>query len=76
MDHKVREPARTCDIVSGITEDLLVSTSKFTNAGYVTIFDGEKVNIYNVTNTKITVTKGAILRGWRKKCVDYGESRW
>jgi hypothetical protein len=43
-----------------------LSTSKFANANYITIFDKEAVNIYDVNNTTITVTRGAILR--RFKC--------
>ena len=73
MDHEVQEPMRTCDIVPGITDDSLVSRSKFADAGYVTIFDGEEVNIYDTSNTEITITKGAILRGWQDK--KYGSWR-
>ena len=76
MDHEVREPTRTCDIVPGITEDLLISTRKFADAGYVILFDGEEVNIYDASNNGITITKRTIIRGWRDKNVDYGESRW
>ena len=57
MDHKVQEPAWTCDIMPGVTEDSLISTSKFSNAGYITIFDGVEVNIYNASNTKMTVIR-------------------
>ena len=52
MEHKLRNPARTCDIVPGITKDSLVSTRKFEVAGYFSIFDGEEVNIYDVTIRK------------------------
>ena len=64
MEHKVRDPAQTCDIAPGITEDSLVITSKFADAGYFTIFDGDEINIYDASNTQITVTRGAVLRGW------------
>ena len=65
LEHELRDPARSCDIVPGITEDSLVSTSKMADAGYISIFDGEEVNIYDASNTQITVTRGAVLRGWR-----------
>ena len=65
MDNEVQERTRTCDIVPGIAEDFPVSTSKFANAGYVTFFDGEEVNIFDVSHTKTTMTKEAILRGWQ-----------
>ena len=65
MEHELQDPARTCNIVPGITEDSLVSTSKSTDAGYCTIFDDKEVNINNASNTQITVTRVAVLRGWR-----------
>ena len=65
MHPKVREPARTVDIVPSITGDSLLSTSKFADAKYITIFDEEEVNIYDATNTSVTISRGAILRGWR-----------
>ena len=37
------------------------------DANYISIFDAEEVNIYNANNTKITTTRGAILRGYRDK---------
>jgi hypothetical protein len=40
-------------------------TSKYADANYITIFDRDTVNIYDANDTEITVTKGAILRGWR-----------
>ena len=57
MEHKLRDPARSCDVVPGITEDSLVSTSKIADAGYITIFDDKEVTIYNASNTQITVTR-------------------
>ena len=45
----------------------LLSTAKFAEAGYITVFDKEEVNIYNAQNTTLKVSKGAILRGWFEK---------
>ncbi len=42
-----------------------MSTSKFANANYITIFDKEAVNIYDANETTITVTRGAILCGFK-----------
>ena len=42
-----------------------MSTNTFSLAKYITIFDKDMVNIYDATNTKITVLRGAVLRGWR-----------
>ncbi len=60
---KVRSPAQELHITPGITENSLLSTSKFAAANYITIFDKEEVNIYDANNTIIAVTRGAILRG-------------
>ncbi len=62
---KVRSPAQELHITPSITENSLLSTSKFAAANYITIFDREEVNIYDVNDTIIAVTKGAILRGFK-----------
>jgi hypothetical protein len=62
---KVQSPAQELHIMPGITENSLLSTSKFATANYITIFDKEEVNIYDANNTIITVTRGAILRGFK-----------
>ena len=62
----VRAPARDVHITPGITETSLMSTAKFSNAGYTTIFDGDQVNIYDQHDTVITVSRAAIIRGWRE----------
>jgi hypothetical protein len=33
-------------------------------AGYTAIYDDKEVNFYNTMTTKITVSAGAILKGW------------
>ncbi len=35
--------------------------------GYITVFDGKEVNIYDASNTEVIVTREAILRGWFDK---------
>ena len=62
---QVRDPARQLHITPGITTNSLLSTSKFAAADYITIFDKEEVNIYDANDTVITVTRGAILRGFK-----------
>ena len=61
----VRDPAKQLHITPGITTNSLLSTSKFAEANYITIFDKEEVNIYDANDTVIAVTKGAILRGFK-----------
>ena len=60
----IRSPADEINIVPGIKHNLL-SMNQFAESKYITIFDEEEVNIYDATNTKVTVSRGAILRGWR-----------
>ena len=67
LQHQVRDPTRKIDIVPGIKTDSLISMVKFANADYMAVFDKEKVEIFDANNTKVEVTNGAILRGWRCK---------
>jgi hypothetical protein len=62
----VCSPAHDIHITPGIMETSLISTVKFAEAGYVTIFDQDQVNIYDQHNTIITVLQAAILRSWRE----------
>jgi hypothetical protein len=62
----VRSPARDIHITPGVDETSLISTVKFAEAGYVTIFDRDEVNVYDERDTVITVSRSAILRGWRE----------
>jgi hypothetical protein len=62
---KVRSPAQELHITPSITENSLLSTSKFAAANYITIFDKEGVNIYDANNRIVAVTRGAILRGFK-----------
>ncbi len=62
---KVRAPVQELHITPGVTKNSLLSTSKFADANYITMFDKEAVNIYDANDTTITVTRGAILRGFK-----------
>ena len=61
----VRAPAKELHITPGVSQHSLLSTGKYADANYITVFDKDTVNVYNANNTIITVTKDAILRGWR-----------
>jgi hypothetical protein len=63
----IRAPANKLHITPGISQHLLLSTGKYADANYITVFDKDTVNVYNANNTVITVTKEAILWGWRDK---------
>jgi hypothetical protein len=62
---KVRSPAQELHIMPSITENSLLSTSKFAAANYITIFDKEEVNINDANDTIIAVMRGAILHGFK-----------
>ena len=65
LHHDVRHPAKDIHIVPGIERDSLLSIPKFADANYFAIFDKDELNIYDANKTKVTVSRGAILRGWR-----------
>jgi hypothetical protein len=57
-------PAHDIHITPDIAELSLISTAKFAEAGYMTIFTSNQVNIYDQHNTLITVLQAAIICGW------------
>ena len=57
----VRQLAKEVHIVPSIETHSLLCTAKFAEAGYVTVFDNEEVNIYDAQNTTLIVLRGAIL---------------
>ena len=59
------ELARTIDMVPALAEKSLVSGGKFPEAGYVSICDGNEVNLYDGHMVKITVSEEAVLKGWK-----------
>ena len=58
---KLREEARRVDIVPTLQNDLM-SIGKMADAGYLTIFDNEEVNIYDSHDTTFNVSKNSVLR--------------
>ncbi len=65
LQHSLRAPARDVHIIPSIERDLLLSVSKFVNANYIVIVDKDEVKIFDANNTKLTVSRAAILRGWQ-----------
>ena len=59
--HKIQDPAHTVNMVPVLTNQYLISGGKFTETGYVSVCDGEEVNIYNGHTSKITVSEKAVL---------------
>ena len=65
LHHPVREPARTVDMVPALADQSLLSGVKFAEAGYISICDGDEVNIYDGRTARIMISEEAVLRGWR-----------
>ena len=65
MNHDLRHPACTFDMVPDVTLDCLLSIGKTCNAGYLSVFDGDEVRIHDAETTKIFTSKPPVLKGWR-----------
>ena len=65
LKHNVRDPAGRVDIVPALAQDSLISGPKFAEAGYVTLLTPKELLIYDGEGLEITVSKDAVLRGWR-----------
>ena len=51
-------------MVPSLSDQSLLSGNKFAQAGYVTIYDNQEVNIYDGRTAKIIVSEKAFLKGW------------
>jgi hypothetical protein len=60
----IRALANEPHITPSVSQHYLLSTGKFANANYITVFDKEMVNGYDANNTIFTVSKGTILCGF------------
>ena len=63
LEHNVREPAFTVDMVPALANQSLLSGGKFAEAGYVSICDGNEVNIFDGRTAKMEVSEAAVLKG-------------
>ena len=52
------------DMVPTLAENSLLRGGTCSDAGYVYICDGSKVNLYDGRSVKITASKEAVLKGW------------
>ncbi len=64
LHHKLREPARTVNIVPSLVGNSLLSTVKMIQAGYTVIYNNNEVNFYDSTTAKISVSEVAVLTGY------------
>ena len=65
LEHELQGPSRTVDMVPELVDSSLLSTSKLTSSGYIKIYDGKEVNIYDSNTTKIIVSEEAVLKECR-----------
>ena len=65
LKHPVREAANRVEMVPDLVEDSLISGPKFAEAGYVTLRTPKELLIFDGKDLKITVSREAVLRGWR-----------
>ena len=66
MENDLREPANQADSIPSLKKTL-VSTSKFADAGYISVFDKDGVQVYDAETTKIVPSQKPVLSGWRDK---------
>ena len=64
LHRPVREPACTVDIVPALADQSLLSGEKIAKDGYISICDGNEVNIYDGWTARIEVSEALVLRGW------------
>ena len=61
LQHQVRAPANTVDIVPGLQHNALLSINKFAEANHVAVFMPGKVNIFDGKQASITSTHQPII---------------
>jgi hypothetical protein len=66
LKNGLRHPANSADTIPSLKTSL-ISNSKLADAGYITVYDENEVNVYDSRDTAIKPTKAAILTGWRCK---------
>ena len=59
----VRKPAQTVDMVPALYGKSLLSGAKFPEAGYISVCDGDGVNLYESRTACIVVSEEAVLKG-------------
>ena len=68
--HEICALAWDVNIVPSLSGNLLLSTSKFSKAGYTEIYDKDEVNFYDASTITIMVLADAVLKGWQCPCMN------
>ena len=64
LKHNLWDSARTVHIVPVLAHQSLLSGGQFADAGYISICDGDEVNIYDKKTANITVSEKAVFKVW------------
>ena len=65
VEHDLRPPVQEMHVTPGITSASLARTGKYADANYALLFLKDRVEVFDLENTKIFVSKEAVLRGHR-----------
>ena len=63
LHYPVHKHARTVDMVAALAVQSLLSGEKMAEAGYISVCDGDEVNLYDSRTARIVVSKEAVLKG-------------
>ena len=76
LHHPVRKPAQTVDMVPSLAGQSLLSSAKFAEAGYISVCDSNKVNLYDTRTARIVVLEEAMIKGCFFFTLECGESHY
>ena len=64
LRYLLRAPARTFVMIPSLRGASLLSTSELADAGYVSVYDGKNIDVYDGRTAKILVSEAAVLQRW------------
>ena len=68
LDYRVQDLSCTINTVPALANHSLLSGVKLAEDGYLSVCNGDDVNIYGGRTATITVSEYAVLKGWRCPC--------
>ena len=63
-------------MVPALADQSLLSGAKFDEAGYISVWDGYEVNLYDSHTARIIVSEEAVLKGWFLPTLRCGKSHY
>ena len=64
LHHPVRKPAQTVDMTPALAGQSLLSGANFAVVGYISVCDGDEVNLYEICTARFVVSEESVLKGW------------